>query len=66
MSDCPAPIPPREALRRVQLRAIEMIGAGLSDDDLAQVLDLFDSNRSGDISKHEFVQALEAMQTFSK
>ena len=43
-----------------------MIGAGLSDDDLAQVLDLFDSNRSGDISKHEFVQALEAMQTFSK
>ena len=55
------------SVKTSELRAgLEMIGAGLSDDDLAQVLDLFDSNRSGDISKHEFVQALEAMQTFSK
>ena len=39
--------------------------AGLSNEDIDETMLLFDKNRSGDITKHEFVQTLELLNTFS-
>jgi len=41
------------------------MGAGLTAEDIDETMLLFDLNRSGDITKHEFVQTLELLNTFS-
>ena len=52
-------------IKSSELRSgLNAIGAGLSDDDLSDVMDLFDIDRSGDIDKREFIQALNTMNTF--
>lgn len=39
--------------------------AGLMPEDIDETMLLFDKNRSGDITKHEFVQTLELLNTFA-
>lgn len=39
--------------------------AGLTPEDIDETMLIFDNNRSGDITKHEFVQTLELLNTFS-
>ena len=40
------------------------LGAGLTEEDVFAALQLFDTGGSGDISKQEFIQAIEIMKTF--
>ena len=39
--------------------------AGLRPEDIDDTMLLFDKNRSGDISKHQFVQTIELLNTFA-
>lgn len=43
---------------------LQAMDPSLTDDDMANVLEMFDADRTGEIGKHEFIQALETMKTF--
>ena len=54
----------RMNLARRQRRIRTTASGGEQSIQLVDVMDLFDANRSGDIDKHEFVQAIRTMRTF--
>ena len=39
--------------------------AGLSEEDIEASMKLFDQNSSGSITRHEFIQTIEMLNTFS-
>jgi len=38
--------------------------AGLTDEDIEAAMKMFDHNRSGNITKKEFIQTIELLSTF--
>ena len=46
------------------MATLKGMNVGLSDDEIMAAMQLFDHNKSGDITKHEFIQAVELMKTF--
>jgi len=52
-------------LKTAELKsALVKMDAGLSEEDVEAAMMLFDQNRSGEITKHEFVQTIETLNTF--
>ena len=61
-------LPPLPGIRSKTAQLKETLlgmDAGLRPEDIDDTMLLFDKNRSGDISKHQFVQTIELLNTFA-
>ena len=62
----PHPSPHPNQVKTSELKETLLgMDAGLRPEDIDDTMLLFDKNRSGDISKHQFVQTIELLNTFA-